>query len=176
MCSSDLDPRQADYWKNKRERLQERLNQRQSRQMSVEPSDGLSLADEIAQVDNTGFGRKLNRNKTISPEDKNLLLKKRSKIKLPDGDISKSKKLESQIDNLEDAIVTPSEPESQPQASEQSFTEFAKDTGITPSNYQKTLWKKAGGDLTDEEQQGFSEENTINDRDSLDEYIGRAHV
>lgn len=167
----ELDPRQADYWKNKRERLQERLNQRQSRQMSVEPSDGLSLADEIAQVDNTGFGRKLNRNKTISPEDKNLLLKKRSKIKLPDGDISKSKKLESQIDNLEDAIVTPSEPESQPQASEQSFTEFAKDTGITPSNYQKTLWKKAGGDLTDEEQQGFSEENTINDRDSLDEYL-----
>jgi len=153
-----LDPRQADYWKQKRLDLQQK-----------------------------NFARKLGRNKNISPEDQNLLVQKKGKVNLPDGDRDKSSKLEKQINSLEETITepTPSRPRTDlfedmiNQSREnvdgvppkkQSFTEFANDNNIKPTNYKKTLWKKAGNDLTDEESEGFSEENTVNDRDTLDEF------
>ena len=114
-------------------------------------------------------------------------MQKKGKVNLPDGDRDKSSKLEKQINSLEETITepTPSRPRTDlfedmiNQSREnvdgvppkkQSFTEFANDNNIKPTNYKKTLWKKAGNDLTDEESEGFSEENTVNDRDTLDEF------
>jgi hypothetical protein len=160
--------------------------------MTSLPTATTSLADELELTEGDlmggrGFASRLKKT-NITPSDSNLLLTKRSRVRLPDGPPAKSNSLSTQINNLETQITstTPdvdvelqdvidfagrlSPPRSRPNA-KQSFTEWAQSNGVSESNHKKSIWQLAGGELTDEEKVGFKKTLPYNDEDTLSEFV-----
>ena len=160
--------------------------------MTSKPKATTSLADELDLTSNDllggrGFLRNVKKNRIIQPKEKELLIKKRSRVKLPDGDSKKSNALSNQIDTLENQITstTPevdaqlqdvldyasglSPPRTRPDT-KQSFTEWARENGVGETNHKKSIWQLAGNELTDDEKVGFTKTLPFNDEDTLKEF------
>ena len=111
-------------------------------------------------------------NRTITPNDKNMLMRKKkitnyeSKNKKSKALLEQTKSLEERL-NINDIDIQPAEiqPESQ------SFTEWTKNNNIESTDHTKTLWKKSGGTLTTEEKNNFNESNTHNNENTLNNFI-----
>ena len=161
--------------------------------VTPKPKATTSIAEELGLqgsdlVGGRGFVGKLNRTRTISPDDKSLLIKKRSRVKLPDGNQTKSSKLESQINSLESRVTstTPeadaalddvldfasrlSPPRSRPVEGKETFTEWATRNGVSLTDHKKSVWKLAGNDLTPEEEAGFNKSLPFNSEDELNDF------
>ena len=160
--------------------------------MTSKPKGTTSIADELDLtgsdlIGGRGFARRLKNNRTIQPKEKELLIRKRSRVNLPDGNTKKSRTLSNQIDNLENQITstTPevdaqlqdvldyagklSPPRSRPDT-KQSFTEWANENGVGETNHKKSIWQLSGNELTDDEKVGFNKTLPFNDEDSLKEF------
>jgi len=160
--------------------------------VTSKPTATTSIADELDLTGSDlfggrGFAKKIKSNRTIQPKEQQLLIRKRNRVKLPDGDSKKSNALSNQIDNLETQITstTPevdaqlqdvldfagrlSPPRSRPDT-KPSFTEWARENGVGETNHKKSIWQLSGNELTDDEKVGFNKSLPFNDEDTLKEF------
>ena len=161
--------------------------------MTSKPKGEFSLADELNLgegdlIGGRGFLKRIKTNRTIEPNQKQLLIKKRNRVKLPDGDATKSSSLSNQIDDLENQITsttpeldtqlqdvidyagTLSPPKFRPDA-KQTFTEWARQNGVSETDHKKSIWELSGNDLTEEEKVGYKKSLPYNDEDTLNDFV-----
>ena len=117
--------------------------------------------------------RLLKKSKTISPADKNMLIKKKKLTEPPtERKTENSKKLSRQTELIEKSLDTSEiQPDiSQPTQSDLSFTEWANKNNIGKTDHKKTLWEKSGGRLTNEEKNNFTDTTTYNNETTLNNF------
>lgn len=159
--------------------------------VTPKPKAKTSIAEELELggtdlIGGRGFVNKLRNNKTLSAKDKTSLLTKRQKVDLPDGNPIKSRTLSKQMDTLENKLTstTPdvdaqlqdvldfasrlSPPRSRP---DKSFTEWAKENGVSQTDHKKSIWELAGNELTPEEKVGYKKSLPYNSEDELNEFM-----
>lgn len=103
--------------------------------------------------------------RTITPNDRNMLIKKKKLTEPPtERKTQKSRALSNQTNEIEEVL------ESAPQQ-KQTFTEWANNNNVEQTNHKKTLWKKSGGTLTNEEKNNFTDTDTYNDKNSVNNFI-----
>ncbi len=86
---------------------------------------------------------------------------------------SKVRRLKSQTDTLESQIedLTNTDINNKPNIKNKSFTEYANENNIEPTDHKKVLWEKSGGVLTDEEKTNFDENTeTFNTDSDINEF------
>ena len=144
--------------------------------ISTTPTQDAELSDVLEFARGLSPPKTRTRTKTLSSKTRAEMKGLRNKTNPPlERPNSKSRGLQQQTERLEQEIMEDTRPQAvqQGQPQDQSFTEWANDNNVEPSNHKKTLWEKSGGKLTEAEKQGYSptEEQTFGDTDDINNFV-----
>ena len=112
------------------------------------------------------------RRKTLAPNTQIELKTLRDSTDYTENN-SKVRRLKNQTDILENQIenLTNTDINNKPNIKKKSFTEYANENNIEPTDHKKVLWKKSGGVLTSEESTNFDENTeTFNTDSDINEF------
>ena len=94
-----------------------------------------------------------------------MLVKKKKLTEPPtERKTQKSRALSNQTSEIEEVL------ESAPRQ-KQTFTEWAKNNNVESTDHKKSLWKKSGGTLTNEEKNNFTDTDTYNNENTVNNFI-----
>ena len=143
--------------------------------VSTTPTQDAELSDVLEFARGLAPPKTRGRKTTLSTKTRAEMKGLRNKTKPPlERPNSKSRGLEQQTQRLENEIMEDTRPQTQQsQTQENTFTEWANQNNVEPTNNKKTLWEKSGGKLTEAEKQGYtpSEEQTFNDTDDVNNFV-----
>ena len=118
--------------------------------------------------------------KILTPKTRAEMIGLKKKTNPPlERKTNSSRFLEQQTNRLENQLeITPEQSAPQPEqvTNKGSFTEWANNNNVEPTNHKKTLWKLSGGELTENEKQGFNENDnqTFSDIENLSDFSDKS--